>query len=134
MTPTGHSLELLRRSGYVAAVVETWIPHANKRRDLFGFADIIGVHRHREPRFLLVQTTSLANVAARLSKAKGRPELRTWLSAGGAFEVHGWAIRSGRWHVRRVGVQADSLEPIPLTAIPRRCRRAKQATMFDSFS
>ncbi len=33
MTPTARSLALLRRSGYLAAVVEKWIPRINRRRD-----------------------------------------------------------------------------------------------------
>jgi hypothetical protein len=41
MTPPVRTLRHLRRAGYTAAVVETWIPHVNRRRDLFGFADVL---------------------------------------------------------------------------------------------
>ena len=70
MTPSGRSLMLLRRQGYLAETVERWIPRVNRRRDLFGFADLLAVHP-RDRLFLLVQATSLGNVAARLKKAKG---------------------------------------------------------------
>jgi len=48
--------------------VERWIPHANRRRDLFGFGDVLAIDR-REPGFLLVQCTSLAHVVDRLWEA-----------------------------------------------------------------
>jgi hypothetical protein len=40
MTPTARTLAFLRRAGYLAAVVESWLPHTFRRRDLFGFADV----------------------------------------------------------------------------------------------
>jgi hypothetical protein len=55
MTPTGRSLTLMRRSGYLAAVVETWIPHVNRRRDLFGLFDVLAVHPVRRE-MVLIQT------------------------------------------------------------------------------
>jgi hypothetical protein len=92
-SPTGRTLIYLRRAGFLVAVVESWIPHAHLRRDLFGFADVLAVHP-RDRLFLLVQTTSIAHLAGRLKKAKRRPELAAWLRAGGLFEVHGWAQRA----------------------------------------
>jgi|HubBroStandDraft_6_1064221.scaffolds.fasta_scaffold799327_3 hypothetical protein len=130
MTPTARTLALLRRCGYRAAVVESWVPRANVRRDLFGFADVLAVAAHRDPRFLLVQCTTAAHVAHRLAKAKGRPGLRTWLAAGGAFEVWGWARRGRRWTVRRVAVQGDDLRDVLLSAAPRR-RRHRQPELFS---
>jgi hypothetical protein len=130
MTPTARTLALLRRSGYTAAVVECWIPGANVRRDLFGFADVLAVAVHREPRFLLVQCTTSGHVAGRLAKAKGRSELRTWLSAGGAFEVWGWAKRGRTWTVRRVAVQGIDLANVLVDVVPRRRRRPRQPELF----
>lgn len=83
MTPTALTLRHLRDSGYLAAVVEQWIPKIERRRDLFGIGDVLGIHSHRRPAFLLVQCTSIDHVGDRLTKAKSRPALRTWLNAGG---------------------------------------------------
>jgi hypothetical protein len=133
VTPTARTLELLRRSGYLVAVVESWVPRVNARRDLFGFADVLAVSPHREPRFLLVQATTTDHVAGRLTKARGCPALRTWLQAGGAFVVDGWFKRDGRWQVRRVEVKLGDLDLV--TVAPprsRRRRRSRQPELFPS--
>jgi hypothetical protein len=117
MTPTARSLTYLRRLGYLPAVVESWVPHANLRRDLFGFADVLAVHP-RDKLFLLVQVTTAGHLAGRLAKAKRRPELAAWLRAGGRFEVHGWEHRAGRWQVRRVEVHGPALADVVL-CVPR---------------
>jgi hypothetical protein len=114
----------------LVAVVESWVPHANVRRDLFGFADIIGVHV-RDHLFLLVQVTTASHLAHRLKKAQGRPELREWLRAGGHFEAHGWERRDRRWRVRRVAIKAEDLQPVRLTPTRRR-RQPKQRGLFDA--
>jgi hypothetical protein len=129
-SPTARTLGLLRASGYVAEAVERWIPRANVRRDLFGVADVLAIHPHRRPAFLLVQATSRGNVSARVRKAQGRVELAAWLRAGGAFEVWGWFRTGKRWDVRRVAVQSKDLEAIPLTRIPRRARKPRQGDLF----
>jgi hypothetical protein len=126
LTPTARTLTYLRRAGFLAAVVESWIPHANLRRDLFGFADVLAAHP-RDRLFLLVQATTAGHVAHRLDKAKSRPELALWLRAGGRFEVHGWAHHGGRWLLRRVEVQGEDLADVVLAAPrPRRARRGQR--------
>jgi hypothetical protein len=135
MTPTGRTLSYLRRAGYLAAVVEKWIPHINKRRDLFGFADVLAVHP-RDRLFLLVQATTADHVAHRLAKAKRRPELAIWLRAGGKFEVHGWVKRDGRWERRQIEVRGEDLADVVLAA-PRRRRLGKgerQRDLFDAMA
>lgn len=130
MTPTARTLALLRRSGYIVDVTERWIPGANVRRDLFGFADVLAIAGHREPRFLLVQCTSLANVASRLAKAKSKPALRIWLKAGGAFEVWGWFRRDSRWDVKRVAVVTDDLADVLVSPPRKRRRPSRQLELF----
>jgi hypothetical protein len=126
MTPTSRSLRLLRRQGFLAAVVESWIPHANLRRDLFGFADVLAVHPARRT-FLLVQVTTIGHIAHRLTKAKGLPGLTVWLRAGGAFEVHGW---DGR-RLKRVEVRGADLADVVIVAPRRRGGRGhRQGTLF----
>lgn len=131
-TPTARTLELLRRSGYLAGVVECWIPRLNRHRDLFGCIDVLAVHPHREQGVLAIQATTCAHVADRLKKAQGRPELRTWLSAGNRFEVWGWTKRVGKWQVKRVEVRAGDLETVTLQAPPRRRRKERQPELFTA--
>jgi hypothetical protein len=121
MSPTARSLTHLRRLGYLAGAVERWIPGANVRRDLFGFADVLAVHP-RDRLFLLVQATTADHSAGRLTKARARPELLTWLKAGGRFEVHGWTRRAGRWRVKVVAVVTEDLAGMIPAEPPRRCR------------
>jgi len=128
MTPTSRTLAYLRRLGFLADVVERWLPRVDRRRDLFGFADVLAVHP-RDGIFLLVQATALGHVAHRLAKSKSRPELLGWLKAGGRFEVHGWHERG----VKRVAVHAEDLGEVVL-AVPssRRQRRGeRQCELFD---
>src|SRR5437016_410518 len=89
LTTVGRSLVLLRRLGFLADVVERWLPKIERRRDLFGFGDVLAVHP-RDKLFLIVQATSLSNVGARLTKAKSKATLKVWLHSGGQFEVWGW--------------------------------------------
>jgi hypothetical protein len=133
LSPTGRSLSFLRHAGFLAAVVESWVPHANLRRDLFGFADVLAFHP-RDRLFLLVQVTTAAHLAHRLAKAKRRPELVAWLRAGGRFEVHGWVQRGGRWEFRRVEVRGEDLADVVLCAPGRRRLRKgeRQRGLFDA--
>lgn len=121
MTPTRLSLVRLRRDGFIVAVVEKWIPRLNVRSDLWRFGDVLAVHPERRE-FLIVQTTSASNVAARRAKAMQQPELRAWLLAGGRFELQGWAKRGGRWTVRVEELRLDGagfLSPV-VTVTPLR--------------
>lgn len=120
MTPTARTLALLRRSHYVAGVVERWIPRANVRKDLFGVIDIVAIRRG-ETGVLGIQATSMANVSARVAKAKTKGELRTWLACGNRFEVWGWRGRE----VKRVALTGDDLAAAVM-AVPRRRRRADE--------
>jgi hypothetical protein len=128
VSPTGRTLDLLRRSGYLAAVVETWVPRVNRRRDLFRFADVLGVHPVRRE-VILVQTTTAGHVAHRLAKIKAIPELAAILASGCKVSVHGWDKRAGQWHCRIVDVLSGDLDVIAAD-LPRRGRRWKQPSLF----
>lgn len=102
-SPTQRSLADLRKNGWIAEVVERWVPGANVRKDLFGFVDIVAVREGEKP--LLVQTTSRSNTSARLKKILASEVLKVLL---GTFriEVHGWAKNSkGRWEVKVIDVE-----------------------------
>jgi hypothetical protein len=88
------SLAMLRKLGWQAYPVEhrPFIPDAHGQqkvditRDLLGFADILALKDH----VLLVQTTSLANVSARVRKIRGLATFDYAKRAGMRIEVHGW--------------------------------------------
>ena len=131
MTPTARSLDLLREMGYTAEVVERWVPGAKIRRDLFGFADVLGCHAKFG--VLAIQCTTGDHAAARTSKAMDEARLLTWLKAGAKFEVWGWALRGARgkrklWVLSRRIAHLDSgavkFSPVGVTAeIPDSCER-----------
>lgn len=98
MTPTQLSLRYLRAQGYLADVVERWIPGANIRRDLFGIADICAVADGKPN--LLVQTTSRSNMAARVKKITEHENVDILRKAGLRILVHGWAKKNGRWQLK----------------------------------
>lgn len=125
MTPTARTLKLLRSEGYLAAVVERWIPKLNRRADLWGCFDVLAVHP-RDRTFVVVQVTSAAHVADRLKKVQSRPETLLWLRAGGKVEVHGWAGP----RLRRLSVAAEDLQPV-LMSKPRRRKPDRQCGLFD---
>lgn len=127
MTPTARTLQALRKLGYLAAVVESWVPRINVRRDLFGLADVLAIHP-RDKLVLLVQATSDANVSARLRKIMGLPVAAELLRAGLTVEVWGWSQRRGRWQVRRVPVVLDQVEVVAVR--PPRRRAARERGLF----
>lgn len=104
-SPTQRSLKLLREEGYLAEVVERWVPGARIRSDLFGFGDILAIGPtpvdHGPADLLIVQTTSDSNVSARVKKIKGAPAYPIVAKAM-RIEVHGWKKVGGRWRVRRI--------------------------------
>src|SRR5205823_47683 len=110
-------------------VCERWLPRIERKRDLFGIADVIAV-RPRGRTTLLVQATTLAHVGDRLKYSKGRPELETLLAVGIAVEVWGWCQRGGRWQVKRVAVRPEDLAAVTVQALPRP-RRTRQGELFD---
>lgn len=98
VSPTQNSLKWLRKNGYIAEVVEKWIPVANIRKDLFGCIDIVAVHKER-PETVGVQVTSYSNISARRKKAEGLEDIKTWRAAGNQFVIHGWQKKKNRWHL-----------------------------------
>jgi hypothetical protein len=128
MTPTARTLDALRRDDWICQTVESWIPRANIRRDLWGIGDVLAM-KIGEP-LLLIQCTSNANVSARVHKAKAEPRLRTWLACGHRFEVWGWHKLDGRWQCRIVPVELDDMGGVVAFAPPRRKRKAVEPSLF----
>ena len=113
-SPTQLSLALLRRSGYLAEVTEHYvnIPDADDpmrivdkfKRDLFHCVDILAIKKGTT---LAVQTTTSANVAARMNKIRCLMEFDWIKLAGWRLEVHGWEMSGGRWGVRVVDMSTE---------------------------
>lgn len=113
-SPTSRTLAECRKRGYLACVVEKWIPQTKRRLDVFGFGDVLAVDPATKST-LLIQATSTANMSARVKKIMTECEesARTWLSPSSNFiEVWGWAKRgpAGKrklWTLRRVALFSD---------------------------
>lgn len=103
-SPTQRTLEEMRGRGYLVDVTERWIPMARKRKDLFGFIDVLCVHPDRAGDVVGVQATSASNVAARIDKIVNHENVGAVRKGGIRILVHGWAKRKGRWTLREVDV------------------------------
>lgn len=100
-SPTQRSLKHLRDAGYLAEVVERWVPGANIRKDLFGFVDLLAIGPAGE--VIAVQATSGSNVASRVAKISEAATVDAVRKAGWSIHVHGWRKgANGRWTLRVV--------------------------------
>lgn len=101
-SPTQLTLRKWRDAGYMAQVVEHWIPQARRRRDLFGFVDVVAVGFGET---VGIQCTSYSNVSSRVKKIEDMPttvaELR---EANWRLIVEGWRKPKHRWVCREVEV------------------------------
>lgn len=108
-TPTQRSLKLLRDDGWKPEVVEHFNSFTKRRKDLFGFADILALKEGERP--LLVQTTSGGEVARRIAKIRDA-ELYPLAAQSHDIVVHGWRKvkkkRGGKamvWRCRMVAIE-----------------------------
>jgi len=95
VSPTQRALAHCRAQGWVAQIVEKWIPQARKRQDLFGVIDLI-VLDGQGGGPLGVQVTSGSNHAARRVKAQEEPRLAEWLAAPARFQVWSFAKQGAK--------------------------------------
>ena len=94
MTPTQLTLRYLREHGWLAEVVERWVPGANIRKDLFGFVDIVAL---RDGETLAVQATSYSNISARVNKIADADAVSQVRKANWRIWVVGWRKVNNRW-------------------------------------
>ena len=129
-SPTARSLALLRASGYTVDVAERYLAAVRRKRDLLGFADIVGI-RPGVAGVLAVQATTKGHVNDRFTRIRQLPALLLWLQCGNAAEIHGWFQKpNGRWDVRRVVLLAEDLRNAIPPAPPARKRRRKGRMLF----
>jgi len=88
-SPTERSLKLLRENGYIVWVVESYNAYTKRRKDLYGFIDIVGLHT-KKTGLLGIQTTTGSNLSTRIKKAENINAYHRWLACGNDVEFHGW--------------------------------------------
>lgn len=100
-TPTQLTLRELRRQGYgPVVVVEHWNSFTKRREDLLGMFDILAFKKGET---LAVQTTSYANVSARVKKIAEHENIGAVREAGWTVLVHGWSQKkNSHWELKRV--------------------------------
>jgi hypothetical protein len=96
-SPTQLSLKKLREEGWLAEVVEKWVPGANIRKDLWGWVDIVAL---KDGVTLAVQTTSYSNMSARAKKIAESETIAEVRKANWSIEIHGWHKKDNRWVVK----------------------------------
>ena len=105
-SPTSRSLSYCRERAWLVDVAEKTIPHSHRKRDLFGFIDIVVI---ADDTLLAVQVTSSSNHSARVKKIKNECYVAAdaWNRAGGQVEVWSWRKTKKRnadgrwWKLRR---------------------------------
>ncbi len=127
-SPTSRALEECRKRGWLAEVVEKWIPQTKQRKDLFGFVDIVALDP--DGRTIGIQATSGANHAARVTKIQESPKISHVLRANWAIEVWSYTKRkvkrggvAVRWVLREERViladhKTEASNPDPFQIIP----------------
>jgi hypothetical protein len=103
MTPMARSLKFLREQGWpLVGVMESWVPRARVRRDLYGIIDVLACG----PRGVLaVQVTTGDHAANRVAKIAASPALPILKAANVKVMVHGWRLNaSNRWTLREVAL------------------------------
>jgi hypothetical protein len=99
-SPTQRSLKLMRDRGYLCEVTERWNPFAKIRQDLYNFVDVLCI---KEGETVAVQTTSYANISARVKKISDLESYAIVKLAGWKIIVQGWRKdKAGKWVVREV--------------------------------
>lgn len=123
MSPTQLSLELLRKMGWYCCVVEANMrirkatpeePNAADltfKRDMWGFGDICALKKGQT---LLVQTTTLGNIQARVNKIRSLVAFEVVKEAGWRIEVHGWADKTYKGGLRVIDL---TNEPTDWTSV-----------------
>lgn len=99
-SPTQRTLADMRKRGYVAEVTERFCQFTRRRKDLFGFCDVLCLG---DGEVIAVQTTSWANVSARIKKIADHENVASVRKAGIRILVQGWRKgKNGRYEKKEV--------------------------------
>lgn len=109
-SPTQLSLKLLRDRGYLPYISEYWCAFSKRRKDLYQFIDVVGLHTEGKG-IIGVQTTTAQNINARIKKAENLESgaYWLWLSNGCDAEFHGWYKEGRVWKPKIVKVSYKDL-------------------------
>jgi len=100
MSPMQRTLKRLRDDGWTCAITEHWNAHSRTKTDLWGFCDVLAIKRDI---VMAVQTTSYANISARVKKITESPLVAKVREAGVIITVEGWRKNAqGKWTSRIV--------------------------------
>jgi hypothetical protein len=98
-SPTARSLEHMRGLGYLCDVVERRVPFTHTTRDLYGMIDILAI---KGEDIVGIQTTSAANMAARVTKITEHANYPVVIRALRIL-VQGWRKNAeGKWTLREI--------------------------------
>jgi hypothetical protein len=120
MTPMARTLKLLRAEGLIVDTVERWNPFSRTKRDLFGFADLVGLDVAGGSLWA-VQCTSADNMSARVKKIQGacRAAAIAWLQCGGKILVVAWSKRGPRGGRKRWVPSRREITLADLACVPQ---------------
>ena len=108
-SPTAKTLEYCRAANCDAVQkVEMWCPFSKKRKDLFGFIDVVAIFCGK---IHGIQSTTRAHVGDRLNKIQTQchDEALAWVHAGGVIMIHGWYKKGNRSLCKEVEVTKEML-------------------------
>ena len=97
MSPTARSLALVRKTGWLADVVEYYNHYSRKRHDMFQLFDIVAV---RPGQIAFIQTTTKSNLSARRKKIKTHPDIDIVRKCGAMLILHGWYKVGRKWECK----------------------------------
>jgi len=100
ISPTQRTLARLKKENYnLCEVTEKWCSWSKRRKDLFGFIDILAI---KDGDTVAIQVTSYSNVSARVKKITESVALGPLRKANWTILVEGWHKKNGRWVSRIV--------------------------------
>lgn len=117
-SPTERTLSHCRELGWQVDVAEKTVPYSQRKRDLFGFIDVVALIPKEDGGGIMgIQVTSGSNHAARVKKILKECDIAAdcWLLAGGLIEVWSWSKRKRKgpdgkfWVLRRQAITPDML-------------------------
>jgi hypothetical protein len=100
-SPTQRTLDLCRKSGLTAQVVERWERFSRRRIDLFGVIDIVAIGGGQ---IIGIQSTAGSGVSARRRKILCEPRAKLWVTSGGRLYIHGWRKLITGWAAREIEI------------------------------
>lgn len=94
--------------GYQIDTAESYNAFSRRKKDLFRFIDIMGLHAAKGET-LAVQATSKTNLSTRIKKAQALIDYHYWLACGNPVEFHGWFKPNHIWVLKVIRVEPPEI-------------------------